>query len=99
MLTCRQFADSLGDYLDEALQAAAVAVLEQHMQECPRCRIIWETTRKTMELYKKRQLLPVPIETEKRLLAAIQMKMSSMRGRTVATQGYSENGGHNRSTE
>jgi hypothetical protein len=74
VFTCRQFTASLGDYLDEALQVPVREELDRHVRECSRCRVIWETTRKTVELYKNAPICPVPVEVELRLMAAIQMK-------------------------
>ena len=34
MLTCRQFTDELGDYLDDTLRDAERAALDRHAQEC-----------------------------------------------------------------
>jgi hypothetical protein len=76
MLTCRQFAAELGDYLDDTLESAARAGCDLHMEECRRCRIIAQTTRKTLQLYKLIPLVPVPPEVEMRLLAAIQVKFN-----------------------
>ncbi len=38
-LTCRDSAASLDDYLDGQLDAARNQALEEHLQQCPRCRL------------------------------------------------------------
>ena len=48
---CNHFVPGLSDYLDGELNPELCAELEQHMAECERCRIVVDTTRKTIELY------------------------------------------------
>jgi anti-sigma factor (TIGR02949 family) len=48
---CNHFLPGLSDYLDGELNPELCAELEQHMAECERCRIVVDTTRKTIELY------------------------------------------------
>jgi anti-sigma factor RsiW len=75
VLTCRRFVAGLNDYLDDDLDGAIRGEFDRHASGCPRCRIIAETTRKTIELY--RTFLPgeVPTAVEARLFTAIRTKM------------------------
>jgi predicted anti-sigma-YlaC factor YlaD len=73
MLTCRQFREALCDYLDGTVESVARSGLDRHRSECTNCRIVWATTRKTIELYKSLPLHGVPPEVEVRLMAAIEM--------------------------
>jgi predicted anti-sigma-YlaC factor YlaD len=50
---CRQLLGSLSDYIDGELQAELCAIIEQHLQECDDCRIVVNTLRKTVELYRR----------------------------------------------
>lgn len=49
---CTQYLPELSDYLDGELSPNLCADLERHMVECERCRIVVDTTRKTIELYR-----------------------------------------------
>lgn len=75
MLTCSGFVAGLSDYLDDALEVAIRARFERHLGDCPRCRIVYETTRKTIELYKTFLPCRVSLELESRVLAAIRKRM------------------------
>jgi anti-sigma factor (TIGR02949 family) len=49
---CSHFLPGLSDYLDGELSPELCAELERHMAECEKCRIVVDTTRKTIELYR-----------------------------------------------
>jgi anti-sigma factor (TIGR02949 family) len=49
---CRQILSSLSDYIDGELQAELCARLEQHLEGCENCRVVVNTLRKTIELYR-----------------------------------------------
>lgn len=50
---CQQLLGSLSEYIDGELQAELCAALEAHLQECENCRVVVNTLRKTIELYKE----------------------------------------------
>jgi len=71
VLTCRCFVAGLNDFLDGGLDAANQAQFDRHASDCVRCRIVWETTRKTIELYRTFPAGMVPPALERRLMEAI----------------------------
>jgi anti-sigma factor RsiW len=74
VITCKAFVAGVGDYLDGALDTGIRAGFDRHAADCPRCRIVAETTRKTVELYKRFHLCEVPPALEARVLAAIRAR-------------------------
>jgi anti-sigma factor (TIGR02949 family) len=48
---CNHYLPELSDYLDGELSSELCVELERHMAECEKCRIVVDTTRKTIELY------------------------------------------------
>ena len=48
---CNHYLPGLSDYLDGELNPELCVELERHMVECEKCRIVVDTTRKTIELY------------------------------------------------
>ncbi len=48
---CSHYLPELSEYLDGELSPELCSELERHMSECDRCRIVVDTTRKTIELY------------------------------------------------
>ncbi len=51
--SCHEMLSTLCDYVDGMLSEELCAEVERHMQDCPRCRIVVDTTRKTIELYRE----------------------------------------------
>jgi anti-sigma factor RsiW len=50
---CRNFFNQLSEYIDGELAASFCAELEHHLANCPNCRIVVDTTRKTVSLYRR----------------------------------------------
>ena len=77
MLTCKQFLSELSDYLDEALGGEERKKLEDHINKCPNCWVIADTTRKTIEVYKCSQPVEIPTDIRSRLMKALERKIAS----------------------
>ncbi len=75
MLTCKQFLHELNDYLDETLDPATRAMWQKHVDECPNCWVVCDTTAKTLKVFKGLEPQPVPPSIESRLMAALEKKM------------------------
>ena len=76
MLTCKQFLDELSDYLDEQTDAELRQKLEKHINECPNCWVICDTTKKTIQIYKGMDPYPIPQDVHSRLMSALEHKMA-----------------------
>ena len=50
---CEKLLGSLSDYIDGELQAELCSLIERHLQQCDNCRIVVDTLRKTVELYRQ----------------------------------------------
>ena len=83
MLTCKQFLAELSDYLDEALGLDERKKLEEHINACPNCWVIADTTRKTIEVYKCSEPVDIPSDLRTRLMKALERKIASKRGLTL----------------
>ena len=79
MLTCKDFLNELGDYLDESLDPDIRARLHQHVTECPNCWVILDTTQKTIKVYKGLEPQSIPSDLHTRLMSALQKKMTAAR--------------------
>ena len=77
MLTCKDFLKELSDYLDECADCDTRAKLEKHIAECPNCWVIADTTRKTIQIYKGMDPVPIPTDVESRLMRALEKKMAA----------------------
>lgn len=81
LLTCDQFLQELSDYLDEDVREDVRRELEKHMAECPNCWVMVDTTKKTLNIYKKLEPDPLPEPLKTRLMQAIQTKLKGTEGR------------------
>jgi len=50
---CRKWIETISDYVDGELDPELSRVLKQHLKECENCRIVVNTLRKTIDLYKE----------------------------------------------
>jgi len=73
-VTCTEFLAQLDDLLDEKVPGAMRADLEQHLRECEHCVITFNTTRKTIEIYRSHEIYELPTALRERLHAAILSK-------------------------
>ena len=77
MLTCKEFLAELSDFLDEKTKAEIRGKLERHLQECPNCWVVCDTTRKTIQVFKGMQACTIPEDVHSRLMAAVERKMAA----------------------
>ena len=84
MLTCKQFLQELDQYLEKSLDPAQYAELQKHVNECPNCFVVCDTTEKTLKVFKGMECKPVPADIHTRLMAAVQAKMHEKCGHTAA---------------
>lgn len=69
---CREFFEQLSDYIDGELATSLCAELEQHLANCPNCRVVVDTTRKTVSLYRHTSRAELPDGMSERLWLAIE---------------------------
>ena len=74
MVTCKDFLRELGEYLDECTDLETRKALEEHIHECPNCWVIFDTTKKTISVYKGMDAQPLPGDVHERLLKVLHNK-------------------------
>lgn len=50
MLSCAEFLTEFGDYLDQVASPDLRVRLEEHLRECKTCRVIVDSTQKTIKI-------------------------------------------------
>ena len=83
MLTCKDFLQELSEYLDESVDAELKAHLEAHVTQCPNCWVIFDTTKKTVQVYKGVQPQVIPPDVHERLMTALEKRMAARRVETT----------------
>jgi predicted anti-sigma-YlaC factor YlaD len=74
-VNCRNVVKELSNYLDEALDQTLKASIEQHLSNCEDCRLVVDTTRKTIQIYCNAEPLPLPEDTRIRLRQALEKRL------------------------
>jgi hypothetical protein len=77
LLTCKDFLKELSDFLDDTLDPNIRAALNKHVEECPNCWVILDTTQRTIKVYKGLEPQTIPSDIHSRLMTALQKKMAA----------------------
>lgn len=75
MLNCKKAINQISGYLDGALDDELKKVLEAHLDKCHHCHAVFDTTKKTIELYCDGKLFPLPDDVRTRLHEALRRKL------------------------
>jgi hypothetical protein len=70
-VTCTEFLALLDDVIDDTVTAAVRSEVEQHMHKCGHCEVVFNTTRKTIEIYRSHEIYELPPDLRERLHTAI----------------------------
>jgi formate hydrogenlyase transcriptional activator len=60
MLSCAEFLNEFGEYLEESADPHLRARLEEHLRECTTCRVIVDSTRKTIQIVTDSESFSLP---------------------------------------
>lgn len=76
-MNCKGVIRQLTDFLDGELDSALVAELTRHLAHCEDCRLVVDTTRKTIEIYCNTEPLALPAGVRERLQRALAEKLGT----------------------
>jgi len=68
---CKEFLALLDDLIDDSVSPETRTELQTHLGKCGHCEIIFNTTRKTIEIYRSHEIYDLPAGLRDRLHAAI----------------------------
>lgn len=74
-MNCKKVIHELSDYLDGEIAPDLLQELERHLEHCDDCRLVVDTTRKTIEIYCNTEPLPLPQGVRERLERALAEKL------------------------
>lgn len=75
-MTCKEAFQEISKYFDGELSVEFKQVLDQHLCKCSHCKVVFDTTRKTIELYCDGKLFPMPDAVRDRLHTALRRKFA-----------------------
>jgi predicted anti-sigma-YlaC factor YlaD len=73
-MDCKRILEELNLYIDGELERELCEQLEVHLKGCDRCRIVLDTTRKTIQFYQDQTPLDLPAGVRDRLHAALRSR-------------------------
>jgi len=82
LLTCKDFLIALNEYLDETEDAGLRREVEQHIDECPNCWVVFDTTKKTLQVFKGIEPQDIPEDVHRRLMERLHSRLQQQRGKS-----------------
>jgi hypothetical protein len=79
-LLCKDFLKEISEYLDETACPTLREELHKHMNECPNCWVVLDTTKKTVNVFKGMEPQAIPPRLHSKLMAAVERKAALRRG-------------------
>ncbi len=79
-MTCTEFLAILDEVIDQSIAAETRAEIELHIKKCGHCEVVFNTTRKTIEIYRAHELYELPTDLRDRLHNAIMEKCKKSKG-------------------
>ncbi|MGH9357071.1 MAG: anti-sigma factor family protein [Terriglobia bacterium] len=73
-MTCQEAFQEISRYYDGELSEDVKRVLHEHLYRCGHCQVVFDTTRKVIELYCDGKLFPMPDLVRDRLHHALKRK-------------------------
>ena len=70
-MNCKKVIIELTSYLDGVLDAGVRLDLEEHLGRCTDCRLVVDTTRKTIQIFCNSEPVPLPEDVRSRLHTAL----------------------------
>jgi predicted anti-sigma-YlaC factor YlaD len=70
-VNCKKVIIELTNYLDGVLDSSIRIDLEEHLARCTDCRLVVDTTRKTIQIFCKSEPVPLPEDVRERLHEAL----------------------------
>jgi predicted anti-sigma-YlaC factor YlaD len=79
-VNCKGVIRELSSYLEGELDVSILSEIEVHLTRCEDCRLIIDTTRKTIDIYCKSEPVPLPEDVRIRLHQTLMRRLSNKSG-------------------
>jgi len=80
MMDCKTVLANLSDYVDGDVSNEVRKALEEHIARCRRCRVVLDTTRRTLKIVLDAEPFEVPLAVSARLYTRLEEILSEDRG-------------------
>lgn len=79
-MTCKEFLAILDDVIDDSISPGMRSEIEVHLRKCGHCEVVFNTVRKTIEIYRCHELYEFPAEVSESLHNAIMDRCRAAKG-------------------
>jgi anti-sigma factor RsiW len=76
MMDCKEVLANLSDYVDGEVSVELRKTIERHIARCRRCRVVLDTTRRTLKLVLDAEPFEVPLAVSARLYLRLQQVLT-----------------------
>lgn len=76
-MDCREILEGLSEYIDEELAEKTCREIESHLKDCYNCRVVVNTLRRTVTMYREVPAPEMPGDVRTRLHRVIRLKGES----------------------
>jgi predicted anti-sigma-YlaC factor YlaD len=83
MIRCEDVLREISDYLDREVSAELRRQIEEHLNGCENCRVLVNTTRKTISLVGASTVFEIPADVSERLMKRFSGQAASRAGRST----------------
>src|SRR3989454_10159856 len=80
VVTCEEVWRDISNYIEEQVDPALRAAMEEHFRDCKHCTAVLDGTRNVIQLYGDERLLEVPVGFSGRLRRRLEQEMPAPRG-------------------
>jgi anti-sigma factor RsiW len=80
-MKCRDLLRMLNDYVDGDLDPGLCEEFEKHFAGCNPCKIVVDTVRRTIQVYRGARLCEMPLDFRERLRASLREKWKQLRSK------------------
>lgn len=76
MMECKDVLANLSNYVDGDVSSELQTALEEHIAKCRRCRVVFDTTEKTLKIILDVEPFEVPLAVSARLYTRLEKVLS-----------------------
>ena len=80
-MKCEELLKMLNDYVDGEIDVAVCKEFEKHLAGCNPCQVVVDTVRKTITLYRGKDVYELPADFRQRLYKALRCKWEETKGK------------------
>jgi anti-sigma factor RsiW len=80
-MKCEELLKMLNDYVDGEIDVAVCEEFEKHLAGCNPCQIVVDTVRKTITLYRGKDVFELPAEFRQQLYQSLRDKWEETKGK------------------